>query len=281
MNKKIVIVFSFLIIANIVSWFFVFNEKDCLEVVFFDVGQGDSIFIETKQGHQILIDGGKDKTVLSKLENEMDFFDKEIDLVILTHPDKDHFGGLTSVLDNYEVLNFMWTGVLKDSFDFNKFKSLLDDENVIIGKAGQTVVIDDISLKTLHPQLSLEGKEAKNLNDSSLVFKLIYGNSSFLLTGDLTCKMEEVLINNDYDLSADILKVGHHGSKYSTCEDFLKEVSPKYAIIQVGENNYGHPDSEVLDRLEENNIKVMRTDLNSDVKFYSNGKQLLLKKNRN
>ena len=276
MNKKTIWFLIVLIIANLIACFFALYQKDCLEIDFLDVGQGDAIFIETSLGNQILIDGGKDDAILYNLEKEMNFYDKDIDLVILTHADKDHFGGLMSVLETYKVDNFIWNGADSESQDFIKFKEQFNELNVLEIKKGDKIIVDDIELIVLNPVENL--KEVSSLNDASIVLKLLHGDASFMLTGDITSKIEKTLLQDELD--SDILKVGHHGSKYSTSEEFVKAVSPDYAIISVGENSYGHPADIVLENLENNNVKVLRTDRDGILEFYSNGKSILFKREK-
>ncbi len=273
MNKKVLSILLFLFLCNVIAFSFIFNKDNDLKVVFFDVSQGDSIFIETEQGHQILVDGGPGNSVLESLEGHMSPFDKSLDMIILTHADKDHLGGLIGVLKTYEVDAFVWTGVESDSSLYDELKELLKEERVIVVDAFDKILVDDVVLEIYNPL-----REAKDLNDTSIVFKLIHNNSKFLLTGDLSSNFEDDLMQN-FDLESDVLKVGHHGSKYSTSEGFLKAVSPKCAVISVGENSYGHPADRVLDLLEENKVKILRTDTNGDIVFYSNEKGLFLENN--
>lgn len=278
MPKKPLFIILFLLLANAVSWYFVFfGHKDYLQVSFFDVGQGDAIFIETAQGHQILIDGGPDNTVLEKLEEEMGFNDKTIDMVILTHPDKDHFGGLVGVLQTYHIDNFVWTGEEKDSDNFRKLKEEIGKVNAFNLGTGDSIIAGDIALKVLNPDYGYADLDS---NDTSIVLRLKHFDASFMLTGDLTSKLEVKLIKEN-DLRSDILKLGHHGSKHSSSDIFLKAVSPKYAVAMAGEgNSFGHPNEEVLERLEENDIELLRTDRDGDITFYSNGSMILFKREK-
>jgi competence protein ComEC len=272
MKKSFSILF-FLLFLNVLALSAVMYFSSAhLEVSFFNVGQGDSIFIETPEGHQVLIDGGPSYSeVLEGLSAEMPFWDKEIDLMILTHPESDHMTGLLSVLDSYKVDNILWTGIEKEGEKFETWKRMIGEEgaNIYIARAGEKIIMNDAVLEIFNPQESLKGKEFKESNDTAVVSKLIYKNSSFLFTGDISSKAEKGLFG--YDIDSDILKVAHHGSKYSTTEEFLKEASPLLAIIQVGKNSYGHPTEEVLTRLDNSGIKVLRNDTNGDIKIVSDG----------
>lgn len=282
-KRTVWVILGILIVFNILAWAEVLELRspDLLEVTFFDVGQGDSIFIETPKGHQILIDGGPSGVILEKLSQEMPFYDKDIDLIILTHPDHDHYFGLLKVLENYEVENIIWTGVVRETAEWQKWNELLEKEgaDIRIAEAGQKIGFQpDLFLEVLFPLEKMEGKEVKNVNDTSIVARLVFEDTSFFFTGDITQKAE-ALLAEEYDfLESDVLKISHHGSGSSTSKEFLKSVSPGVAVIQVGENNsFGHPAPEVLAKLEEFGIEVLRTDIDGDIKIISEGEYLNLK----
>jgi len=270
-----------LILFNILAWWVVYDvsQPQFLEVTFFDVGQGDAIFIETPQSHQILIDGGPDSTILEKLGKEMPFWDNTLDLVILTHPEHDHYAGLITVLKRYQVKNILWTGVLRDTAEYREWQEVLEKEqaNIIIAQSGQRINwlksdSDQYYLAVLFPFENFKDKTVKDVNNTSVITRLIFGENSFLFTGDAYKSVERELINRGLAVDSDVLKVGHHGSKTSSDEDFIKEVSPEIAVISCGQDNsYGHPHPETLETLEKYG-KVFRTDLNGNIKIISNGK---------
>tara|TARA_Y100000310_G_scaffold297074_1_gene329839 strand:- start:3223 stop:4047 length:825 start_codon:yes stop_codon:yes gene_type:complete len=243
-----------------------------LEVAFFDVGQGDAIFLETPQGHQVLIDGGPDDTVLLGLNKVMPFWDRTIDLVILTHPDADHITGLVEVLKRYEVSHVLWTGVEKDTKSFEAWKQELEREGTkeTIATAGQKIRwSQDLKevLEILYPQEKPKGN-AKT-NETSIIAKLIYHKNSVLFSADTTKKIEALLLKEEKNLKAAILKVAHHGSKTSSSREFLQSVKPLVAVISVGkENRYGHPHPEILARLHEYGIEIRRTDKEGTIYYY-------------
>ena len=279
-NKKIAwIVFGVLFGVSIAVWLIIWDLREAgdLEVVFFDVGQGDAIFVETKYGFQVLIDGGPDLTILDKLGKEMPFYDRTLDLIVLTHPDHDHLFGLLEVLKRYEVKNILWTGVEKDTAEWQEWKKLIKEEgaNIIIAKAGQRINFSaqGIFLDILYPFESLEGREFKYANDTSIVAELVFKNISVLFTGDISKKTEKELIDKYIDLKSDILKIAHHGSASSSCEEFLEKISPELAVISVGENSWGHPDKRVLANLEKFDIKVLITKELGDIKIISDGQK--------
>jgi competence protein ComEC len=270
--KKSFFILLILVVLNILVLPFVvyLSMPAYLEVSFFDIGQGDSIFIEAPGNYQVLIDGGPSYSkVLDSLSKEMLFNDKEIDLIILSHPESDHITGLLSVLENYKVDNILWTGIEKEGEKFETWKRMISEEgaNVYYANSGDEVIMGEVSLKIIHPEELLKGETFKESNDTAIVSKLQYKDSSFLFTGDISSKVESELT----DIDVDILKIPHHGSKYSTSEDFLKKVSPLASVIQVGNNSYGHPTEEVLTRLDNFDIKVLRNDTDGDIKIISDG----------
>jgi len=271
--------FVLLICFNFIAWRAVFEsfQFPVLEVVFFDVGQGDAIFIKSPQGHQVLIDGGSNAKILEKLAQVMPFYDKSLDLVILSHPEKDHMGGLIEVLKRYKVDYVLWTGIRRETPEFEEWLKSLNKEGarVKIAQAGQKIVVSGVILDIFHPFESLKGKKFKDSNNTSIVSKLSFGRNSFLLTGDIYQSKERKMIEKGFSLDSEVLKIAHHGSKTSTCKEFLEAVSPKIAVISVGERNpYRHPSWQVLTRLTEFGTQILRTDEKGDIKFESDGKNL-------
>jgi len=284
MQKKLILGFAgFLFCLNVFAWqeVFALNGPHYLKVDFLNVGQGDSAFIQTPQNHQILIDGGLTSAVSEKLSERMPFWDKDLDLVILSHPESDHMQGLLEILQRYKADYILWSGVKKFTPEYDEWILILEKQKeigakIIIAKAGQEIKAGNVLIDTLYPLEDVENKELKNTsNDTCLVSKLIFGKNSFLFTGDISSVTEKKLINNKIDLQSDVLKVAHHGSKYSTSDIFLSAVLPRIATISVGaKNTYGHPTPEVLQRLEKFGIKVDRTDQEGDIKFISDGNSI-------
>jgi len=278
-NKKLVwVVLGGLFIINVIAWVVVWElgKTGDLEVVFFDVGQGDAIFIETPQGHQILIDGGPTSAILEKLAEEMPFYDRTIDLVILTHPEHDHYFGLFEVLKRYKVENILWTGVIRETAEWQEWVRLLEEEEaeIRIAEAGQRIIFQEdplIFMEILHPFENLTGKETKYTNDTSIVAELVFGDVSFLFTGDISKKIEKELVYEYIGLNSDVLKVAHHGSKTSSCLEFIEAISPDIAVISVGENRWGHPNQEVLENLQQFDIEILITRELGDIKVISDG----------
>jgi competence protein ComEC len=259
-----------------------------LEVVFLDVGQGDSIFIRTAGGKTVLIDGGGFSS-RTNTENNMgdyvvipfllDYGVSKLDLVIASHAHDDHIQGLMSVLRDFEVEHFVMP-YIKDTKDFKKLLEI-GTENKIPSRMcrnGEVIRLDsDTFFNVLYP---VEGYEADRspVNNSSLILKLCYKDISVLFTGDIEYDIENMFLEKNPESKADVLKVAHHGSITSTTESFLKAVNPKAAVISVGKNNFGHPSEYVLERLMKNNVHTFRTDIDGTVIMSSDGKKLKFKK---
>lgn len=251
-----------------------------LRVVFFDVGQGDAIFIESPTGKQVLIDGGPNSSVLDGLAREMGYFDRTLDVVVATHEDKDHIGGLPDVFDAYQVGAFVRTENQGESLEAHTIDDLSKREGseIIYARRGMTFDLGSgeagsTTLTVLFPDRDTSFLES---NTSSIVLRLTYGNESFIFTGDSPDEIEEYLVSLDAQgLKSTVLKLGHHGSHTSSSEIFLRAVAPEYAIISAGKDNrYGHPHQEVLDRLKMLNIPYLSTAEVGDIIFESDGTDL-------
>lgn len=238
-------------------------------ITFFDVGQGDAILIQQDRT-QILIDGGDGQRILGRLGETMPLGDKRIELVVATHPDEDHLGGLVKVLESYEVGNVLEPGIDCDKDLCAKWEELIANNRVTVtdAKLGKEVEYgEDIRLDVLYPFSDLKGEEMENANEASLVLKATISGKSYLLTGDTEDQTEKMLIKSNLDLDVDILKVSHHGSKSATSAAFLAAVTPARAVISVGKNSYGHPTEEVLNRLRNMNVEILRTDEKGSIRF--------------
>jgi competence protein ComEC len=281
-RKYLLIGLAILAGLNVLAWIAVFDLRgqQGLQVNFFDVGQGDATFIETPGQNQILIDGGPSLAILEKLGRAMPFWDRTIDLIILSHPEKDHMSGLLEVLKRYKIESILWTGVLRDTPEYEEWVRLIKKEKsrVFIAQAGGKVISGRAEMTILNPRESLEGDFLQDSNETSIVAKLRYGKNSFLFVGDIGKETERSLALGSFDINSDVLKVAHHGSKYSSVEEFIKKVLPSVALIGVGaDNSYGHPAPEVLDRLQKYGINILRTDINGDIKIISDGNNIILK----
>jgi len=247
-------------------------------VDFFNIGQGDAAFIHFDNGQKMLVDCGPDKTILSKLGGVMNFFDHTIDYLVVTHPDRDHYGGCAAVLERYDVKNIFTNGAEKpNDIYWQAWKKDYDNEsaNKYLINGYQRLVIGNSELNFLSPDKSLDFKvSAGDTNNFSVVFLLQSSVGRFLFTGDMEMPLENALLKK-YCLNtrpcpaimADYLKVGHHGSKSSSSVDFLRAVAPRFAIISVGKapNQYGHPTYRVLHKLQDIGSVIWRTDLLNDI----------------
>lgn len=279
-QKFIFIWLGVLFVAAVLVWLAVFAkaQSGLLEVDFFDVGQGKAIFIEAPDGNQILIDGGPDNSILEKLSSKMPYFDRSIDLVILTHPDADHLNGLIEVAKRYQIGRVIETGIRDKTAGNQAWEALIKENNIPVtfALAGERIKIGDgFLLEILYPNQSLAGQDISNTNSSSIVSRLLYGKNSILFTGDEEESIESYLLASGAHIGSDILDVAHHGSKHATSQEFLQAVTPKIAVIQVGaHNSYGHPAQETLQRLEAAGAKIYRTDLCGDIDIFSDGQNL-------
>ncbi len=250
------------------------DRRGLLTVAFLNVGQGDSIFIDAPSGNQVLIDGGPGSgAVLGELSRVLPWWDRSIDLVIPTHPDADHISGLIDVFERYRVHTVLHSSVEGDTSTFAAFNETLAQENAYTAVALRGQIIDlggGAYMEILYPDRDVSHVET---NDGSIIARLVYGKTAFMLTGDAPQKIENYIVGLDGKaLRADVLKAGHHGSKTSSSPLFLGFVGPQYGIFSRGCNNsYGHPAPEVVDRFRLFGIQTIDTCLNGAITFISDG----------
>jgi len=241
------------------------TEKIPLQVSFLDVGQGDAILINYQNQYQILIDSGiSNKQILSELSQSMPAQDRFIEVVIATHYDKDHVGGMRAVMENYKVGLFLDNGQFAETEAVTVVSDLLKKKNIPQQQVLENSRIEfgeNLRLEFFNPD-----GEAQNANDNSVVARLDFGENSFLFTGDVGFKTEKDMIIDGHNLDVDWLKVAHHGSKNSTGVDFLEKVTPEKSIISVGKNSYGHPTEETLKRLRNSGSEILSTMENGKIK---------------
>jgi len=281
-KKHQAIILTGLLVIAVVVWIFVFQQENnvFLKVEFFDVGQGDAEFIETPAKQQVLIDGGPDMSILEKLGKTMPFFDRYIDLIVLTHPEQDHMNGLIEIIKRYKVGAIITTGVVRDTEQYRELINTIKEKQIpiyIAKSGGQIDFGNNITMQILYPFKNMAGEQLSDSNSSSIVSKLIYNDFETLFTGDIEKATENELVGSGLNLQADILKIAHHGSKTSTSDAFLKAVDAMLAIIEVGKDNqYGHPHQEVLDRLK--NMEILQTGKDGNIKILSDGLSFEIKK---
>ena len=255
-----------------------------LRVIFLDVGQGDSVVIETPLGQRLVIDGGPDTSVLHQLGSRLTHFDRRIDALILTHPDLDHLNGLVELIRRYDVGAVILTGVVHESAAYDAFFVILKQRRipVFIPQADLRIPLGaQTELTFLWPTKNLVGQKPDISNNSSIVTYLTHNQRAFLLTGDAYVEVELEVLTAHPELKVDILQLGHHGSKTSSGQTFLRRLLPKLALISAGhDNKYGHPAPEVTARLQNLGIPWLLTAESGTVEITSDGSALWVKSGR-
>jgi competence protein ComEC len=279
-------IFWLLLIITVVGLAISQQPDNQVHIIFCNVGQGDASLITYKQT-QVLIDGGPNSKVIDCLNEHMPFWDRDIEMMVLTHPEADHDTGLSEVVSKFKVKKFVVNGIVKDNATFWKLQNEVAADNipVYLPKAGDIFKVGDLQFTVLWPENKLgselawqkiaENDQSKilgsyavneKLNDTGIALELKYGQKKALFMADLSSEAENKLNLEDVD----ILKVAHHGSKYSTGTQFLELIKPELAVVSVGKNSYGHPTPETLTRLQNIGAKILRTDENGEVEFICN-----------
>lgn len=255
------------------------SQSDKLRVIFLDVGQGASQLIISPSGKTMLIDAGNNDKEQLMLDYMKRYHITKLDTVIGTHPDADHIGGLDAIIDHIQVDRIYMPKVQANTKTFESVLKSVKNKKLKIQTAKADLALDldeEVQVKMLAPL-----KTYKDTNNMSAVVKITYGDTSFLLTGDAESESEKDLQAAGADLAADVLLVGHHGSKSSTTLSFLKKVNPKYAVIQVGaDNKYGHPKDVILNRLIKQGVTTYRNDLQGTIEIDSDGKRMNIQTER-
>ena len=247
-----------------------------------NIGQGDAILIQTSDHQDILIDGGPDNSVLDRLSQALPPGDRDIELMVLTHPHADHVNGLVAVTERFTVRHVLETGLPFKQQAYATWQKLLHDQHVPIDipVAGQRYTVGTATLDVLWPGRDLEHDDVTHddaangggVNDSSIVLKLHCGGSDAMLMGDASSEIESRILDGGVDVRASLLKVGHHGSRFSSSVRLLKAVQATWAVISVGQNNrYHHPHPTALLRLKQAGLRVLRTDVEGDIKLKTDG----------
>ncbi len=262
-------------------WYVVFREDrdGILTFEVLDIGQGDSLFIESPTGKQVFVDGGPQNNLSKEISYAMPFYDRHIDLVVITNPDADHYEGFIPMLDKYKVDMVLEPGTTNTYSAYGVLENKIKSKHItkLIAKRGQVIDLGGGAyLEVLFPDRDISGLSS---NDGSLVMKLVYGETSVMLQGDSTAKIEEYLLRlGTSTLESTILKAGHHGSKTSSSFGYVSAVHPKWTVISSGKNNeYGHPNKETLETMKKLNIETYDTCNNGRLIFESNGLEFTFK----
>jgi len=270
------------LIASVLVWVWPHIDtvaRDGLQVDYLAVGQGDATLVTTPDGIQVLIDGGPGSSVLTELGSVMPWWDRDIDMVVATHPDKDHIGGLVEVFDRYHVGVVVETDKDGDSAAARAYhvRAAAEQAEIVTARRGQVYTLGaSTTLEILYPETATDGDET---NAASVVLRIVYGETSFLFTGDAPKRVEEYLVlAYGEHLKSTVLQVGHHGSRTSTSELFLDEVQPEFAVISAApDSQYGHPHVEVTDLLFNKRVETYETAEEGTVTLLSDGQKVWLK----
>lgn len=279
MRKRLLwlsLILSLLLLSSWLWRFWPAPEAAC-RVTFFDVGQGDAILIQTPDRQDILIDGGPSNRIVSLLGPQLGFGNRELELVILTHPDSDHLTGLIPVLERFPVRQIFVSDVENPTETFSAWQNAIRDHAVPVKKVSQGEQYElgnFLDFSILWPPAG-DGWKVQGggtpTNDGSVSLRAICAGSSLVMTGDASDVVEDRIVASGLPLQASLLKVGHHGSRTSSAHAFLQAVNPELAVISVGRTNrYGHPHPSVLERLNHLNVKVLRTDERGSITLRSN-----------
>ena len=266
-----------LIVTSILVWSSVFHESrnGVLKFVVLDVGQGDALYIESPTGVQVIVDGGPNRNLAKVISDVMPWYDRHVDLLVVTNPDADHYEGFISFLNKYKVDALLEPGTTNKYSAYKVFEDNIAEKGIpkMLARTGQKIDLGGGAyLLVLFPDRDVSGLSS---NDGSIVMKLIYGETRVMLQGDSTAKIETHLLNKvaSSTLASTILKVGHHGSRTSSTFGYVKTVSPKWAVVSSGLNNdYNHPHKETLDTLQELRVPTYSTCNNGSIFFKSDGK---------
>lgn len=278
----IIIVFSaalvFTVVNGLVHWRI--DARADVRVSFFDVGQGDSALIRDRDGKDLLIDGGPDDSVLEGLADAMPWWDRDIDVMLVSHLDADHFVGFFGVLQRYHVKEVWWTGVAPNTETARGFAAEVERLGLVqhFAKAGDVIPFaGGGNFRVLWPREDARGRiavptdtaaGAKDSNYYSIIGRFDCGTERALFTADAPARVEAELLDAPTELRSEVLKVAHHGSAYSSSEPFLEAVHPREAVISVGAGNrYGHPTPRVLSALLERGIRIRRTDREGTISY--------------
>jgi competence protein ComEC len=270
-SKYLLILFVFAALGMLGYQYFTPQETQHkpFEVTFLDVGQGDAILIRC-ENECMLIDAGTNKSALNLVSKLKSMGIKRFDIIVITHPHEDHIGGMDAVINKFDIGKVIMPDVSTATLTFKDVLQAIDikGSQVSIPIAGTSFSLGSGLCTILAPN----SQSYTEMNDYSIVLRLTYSKWSFLFTGDAGEESEKQMLAKGYSLKSDILKIGHHGSSSSTSDEFLKAIAPQYGVISVGQDNdYGHPHTETLAKLNKSGIQILRTDLKGTITFSSEG----------
>lgn len=267
MKKIVGFYFTFIILLVVSHARFALNQGN-FQVSFLDIGQGDSIYIRTPNNCRILIDSGKPNTLGDSLIKILPFNTSQIDLIIITHPDIDHYGGFTSLTSKYSYTNVLISPFIKNN---RSYQTLIDNLNKNDSKI--QIIQNHMVANYCRLQFNFTSFLEDNANDSSIVTHIQFPNGvNLLASGDISIEQEEYLIDSNFPIQADIFKANHHGSKSSNKLVFLQKIKPDYMVIQSGLNNsFGHPHFKVIKAANQINTTILRNDLSGQIDFFFSG----------
>ena len=248
------------------------DELNKIEFHFLDVGQGDSTLVILPNGKTLLIDAGGSNYGNKVVNYIKSLKISKIDYLVMTHPHADHIGGMEKVIDNFDIGTIYMTDMITTTKTFNDLLLNIERKNlkIITPKANDIISAgDDFKVLVLSPSRKYEG-----INEMSLVIQMIYKNNSFLLMGDSGTIVENDILNSNLDIKSDLIKIGHHGSSYSSSSRFIQSISPQFAIISFGKNPYGHPSSKTLETLNKYRVKIYSTYEFGDIIVSSDGNSI-------
>ncbi len=276
------VVLLVMFIMDYAYWHYHLNYNKNLKVTFLSIGQGDSSFVEFPYGKRMVIDGGgfRDSDIDTGERIIAPFLwknkIKNIDYIVMTHPQSDHFKGLKFIAENFNVKEFWWNGDDADSKEYKDLMQVIESKGI----KKRIVNLDEIDINGAKVEFlnPIKGSNLSDKNNASVVMRISFGSLRFLFTGDIEKEGEDAVIKTGKDIRADVLKVPHHGSRTSSTEDFIKSVNPKIAVMSVGyANPFGLPNKDIVKRYEEAGVKILRTDLMGAITIETNGKEKIIK----
>lgn len=276
-NLNFWIIISLTVLNLIWLGFFISKSDGLTHIYFLDVGQGDSILITMPNQKTILIDGGPSPSVVANIDAVLPFWKRNIDLMILTHPHADHAAGLIEVAKRYRIDRFLYNGVRYDTYTYNTLIDLLNNQgvDVIIAKSGMKYNFGTCELNVLYSGTS--DMVFSDVNDTSVVSQLNCDKFNAFFPADVSINIEQQLISSGALNDLEVLKVGHHGSKYSTSENFLDVIKPEIAVLTLGKNKFGHPHKTTIDKLEKSGANIYSTFENGMIEIVTDGVKYLVK----